>query len=312
MNALLASYVHQLDPYIFRIGNFGPRWYGLGYLLGFVVAILLLRWLSRRGCYVIPQEKVSDFIVYGAIFGVMLGGRLGYFLFYQPQELLRNPLSFFRLWDGGMASHGGILGLFFYTLYYAKRHGHAWTAVGDNLCLASTPGLFFVRIANFINGELWGRKTDVAWAMKFPEEVTKENFEPIREVLQAASQVLGQPVAPREIVELCRERAAVREAVAPFLHTRHPSQLYEAALEGLLLFLVLLAIRLRWRSLPNGLLTGLFFLLYAGARIFSEQFREPDHSLIGPLTRGQFYSSFMIAIGLAFLGFAWKSRKSPA
>src|ERR1044071_601501 len=168
---MLAYYLHNLDPFIFRIyDNVGPRWYGLAYVLAFIFAYLLLRVLSRRGYLDLPVSALADFVMWVALFGVMVGGRLGYVFFYRP-EMLREPLSIFRIWEGGMSSHGGMLGLLLFTLYYAHRHKISWTTPGDNLVVTAPIGLFFGRCANFINGELYGRMTKVPWAIQFPKEL---------------------------------------------------------------------------------------------------------------------------------------------
>ena len=151
---MLAYYLHNLDPIIFRIyDNVGPRWYGLAYVLAFVSSYFLFFWLSKRGYADLPPQRVSDFITGCALFGVIIGGRLGYVLFYKP-EMLREPLSILRVWEGGMSSHGGMLGLLLFTLYYARRHKISWLNLGDNLVVTAPMGLFFGRCANFINAEL--------------------------------------------------------------------------------------------------------------------------------------------------------------
>jgi phosphatidylglycerol:prolipoprotein diacylglycerol transferase len=168
---MLAYYLHDLNPFIFRIsGNFGPRWYGMAYVLAFACGFGLLRVLAKRGYTQLRTEQVGDFITWAALFGVMLGGRLGYVLFYRP-EMLRDPLSIFRVWEGGMSSHGGMIGLILFTYWYAWRHKISWTNLGDNLVVVAPIGLFFGRCANFINGELYGRLTTVRWAMLFPKEL---------------------------------------------------------------------------------------------------------------------------------------------
>src|SRR5437016_6065452 len=130
----------------------------------------LFLWLSRRGYADLPPQRVGDFITGCALFGVIIGGRLGYVLFYKP-EMLREPLSILRVWEGGMSSHGGMFGLLAFTFYYAHRHKISWTNLGDNLVVTAPIGLFFGRCANFINGELYGRITNVPWAMQFPKEL---------------------------------------------------------------------------------------------------------------------------------------------
>src|SRR6266516_4488287 len=168
---MLAYYLHDLDPIIFRIyDNVGPRWYGLAYVLAFISSYLLFFWLAKRGFADLPAERVGDFITGCALFGVIIGGRLGYVFFYKP-EMLREPLSILRVWEGGMSSHGGMIGLLLFTFYYAHRHTVSWLHLADNLAVTAPVGLFLGRCANFINGELYGRITTVPWAMQFPKEL---------------------------------------------------------------------------------------------------------------------------------------------
>src|ERR1700732_5074784 len=180
---MLAYYLHNLDPFIFRIsGNIGPRWYGMAYVLAFVFAYLLLRVLSRRGYLDLPPSVLGDFVTWVALFGVMIGGRLGYVFFYKP-EMLRDPVSILRVWEGGMSSHGGMIGLLLFTLYYAHRHKLSWANLGDNLGVAAPLGLFFGRCANFINGELYGRAANVSWAMQFPKGLLEHPGEADRAIV---------------------------------------------------------------------------------------------------------------------------------
>ncbi len=317
----LAEYLHRLDPVLLRLtDSIQLRWYGLAYVAGFAVGwALLVRW-ARRGIGELKEAEVADFITYAALFGVLLGGRLGYMLLYARDAFLADPLSFFRIAGGGMASHGGIAGLFFFTLYYARRHHRSWTGLGDNLVCAAPIGLFFGRLANFINGELYGRPSSVPWAMKFPEEATRWTLDsPDPALAEKAFAVRDLALAhgatpenwPDQILPLSRHQDAFAEALRPLLTARHPSQLYAAALEGLVLFALLFAVREKWPRAPHGLLTGLFFIAYAALRILDEQFREPDRHIYG-FTEGQFYSLFMILIGAAFLRFAFRSRPSSS
>src|SRR5438045_2723592 len=150
---MLAYYIHDLDPLIFRIyDSVGPRWYGLAYILAFACAYFLYTWEAKRGYADLPVSRVGDFITAVALFGVIIGGRLGYVLFYKPQ-MLREPLSILRVWEGGMASHGGMLGLLLFTFYYAHRHKISWTNLGDNLVVTAPLGLFLGCCANFISVE---------------------------------------------------------------------------------------------------------------------------------------------------------------
>ena len=299
---MLAYYLHDLNPLIFRIyHNVGPRWYGLAYVLAFISSYLLFFWLAKRGFADLPAERVGDFITGCALFGVIIGGRLGYVFFYKP-EMLREPLSILRVWEGGMSSHGGMLGLLLFTFYYSHRHKISWTNLGDNLVVTAPIGLFFGRCANFINGELYGRITNVPWAMQFPKELLDHPAEADRAIATCA-QIDPSLTTPDAIIGAVYRQPKVATALRSILTPRHPSQLYEAFFEGIVLFAVLWFVRMRTRQ-PNGVLTGLFFVLYAIFRIVIEYFREPDAALIGPFTRGQFFSFFLIAIGIGFIAFA--------
>ncbi len=306
--------VHHWSPFIIEFGNgFGLRWYGTAYVLAFVCAYLLLRWFSRNGYSELPEAKVGEFIGGVAIWGVLLGGRIGYTLFYDFQSLLHDPLRLLRVWEGGMASHGGILGIVFYTLWYARRHKVSWTGLGDNLVVAAPLGLFFGRLANFVNGELYGRVTGVSWAMRFPRELQEDPELAQRAILTCVTTVDPRLTNPEAIIAAAQQSEPVRAILAGLLPARHPSQLYQAALEGALLFVALWVLRTRFR-LHDGVVTGAFFILYALLRIVGEQFREPDVGVAFTLglTRGQFLSVFMIGIGAAFIAWGMKrGRLSP-
>jgi phosphatidylglycerol---prolipoprotein diacylglyceryl transferase len=296
---MLAYYLHDLDPIIFRIyDNIGPRWYGLAYVLAFICGYALLSLLAKRGYADIPPSRVGDFITGCALFGVIVGGRLGYVFFYKP-EMLREPLSILRVWEGGMSSHGGMIGLLLFTLYYARRHKLSWSNLGDNLGVAAPLGLFFGRCANFINGELYGRAANVPWAMQFPKELLDHPAEADR-AIAACAQIDPSLTTPEAIVGAVHRQSQVKEVLRTILTPRHPSQLYEAFFEGIILFAILWIVRTRTRQ-PNGVLMGLFFICYAVFRIVIETFREPDATLIAGFTRGEFLSFFLIAIGVAFV-----------
>ncbi len=305
-----AYYIHDLSPFIVRFSeSLGLRWYGFAYVLAFLCGYLVIVHLARRGYGPLRPAQVGDFITAAAIFGVMLGGRLGYFLFYEREKLFQDPRAFFRLWDGGMASHGGILGLVIFTWVYARRHGYSWPAVGDNLVVAAPLGLFFGRVANFINGELWGRVVPGLtlggpgpwWAVQFPHELRPgtEQFARAQVATGVMDPAAGAYLDPQ-----------VRAALGTVLPPRYPSQLIEAALEGIVLFTTLWLIRTRTRA-PVGTLTGVFMVGYALLRIVGEQFREPDVGIAFTLglTRGQFLSLFMIIGGAGFLTYAAVRRK---
>jgi phosphatidylglycerol:prolipoprotein diacylglycerol transferase len=245
--------------------------------------------------------------------------------------------------DGGMASHGGILGLVIFTWFYSRKEKVSWTGLGDGLCVVAPLGLFFGRIANFINGELYGRVAQgMAWAVKFPATLGDSKApEFLRFDEAAAAAAAAEPGlrasyaaletglsaiemgdsqngygAAREAMfsqmqEANRHSGTVSEALGGFLEPRHPSQLYEAALEGVALFAILWLVRVRFPKAPHGTLTGLFFGCYAVFRIFGEQFREPDAALVGAFTKGQFLSLFMLIFAAGFLLYAWRQR-SPS
>ncbi|MDB6066646.1 MAG: Prolipoprotein diacylglyceryl transferase [Pedosphaera sp.] len=272
-----AYWVHDLSPYLVRFsGSWGIRYYGLAYVLAFVVAALLLRLYWRAGRSALNPQIQSDLMT-AIVIGVMVGGRLGYFLLYAPRTLVREPLALLRIWDGGMASHGGFVGVCIALVWVVRRHHLQWRPTADVLVTLAPPGLFFGRVANFINGELWGRISHVPWAVIFP-----------------ASAPAGTPLAQ----------------IAP----RHPSQLYEALLEGWLLT-VYTQVRF-WgsgvtRERP-GQLAGEFLMLYAVVRIVGEIFREPDAPLLFGLSRGTFYSLFLLVGGLIVLTTSRRRRPKSA
>jgi phosphatidylglycerol:prolipoprotein diacylglycerol transferase len=266
----LAYWVHEPTPFLGpHWGNFGIRFYGLGYLLGFLAAAWLFARYWRAGRSFLPKEKIADLMV-ALVIGVMVGGRLGSFLLYSNLDQLRaDPFSFFRVWEGGMASHGGFAGVTIAIWWFARRHAISFFHLADLIASATPVGLMLGRIANFLNGELWGKITDVPWAFIFEKTG-------------------GGP------------------------YPRHPSQLYEAALEGALL-LGLMQWRF-WRSNVvrehPGQLTGEFLIAYAIVRMIGEIFREPDASLILGVSRGTFYSVFLAVAGLALILRARSKRRA--
>ena len=304
---MLATFLHSFGPFVFRIGKASPRWYGLSYVLSALVGFWLYRRLARRGYTDVAPEKVADFITWTGLFGVLLGGRIGWILFYGIKEQHDNPWWMFEVWKGGMSSHGGILALVLVTYVLSRRWKISWTSIGDTLCVVATTGLFLVRCANFINGELIGKPADASlpWAVQFPRELldTEVGREEIGPMVSAA---LQRPLG--DIVETIPRNAETNRVLAEFLTPRHPSQIYEALLEGVLMFAVLWFMRTRCR-VPRGVLTGSFFILYATVRIIGEMFREPDPAwAVGSFSAGQFLSLFMYGIGAAFILWGVKAR----
>lgn len=308
----MATWMHNLDPFALQIGGgFGLRWYGLAYLAAFASAYLIYVHLAKRGCSVLPLNKVGDFITGCAVFGVLVGGRLGFMLFYDFDGFVGDPLVFFRVWEGGMSAHGGILGVVIYTFWFAWRYNLNWPGLGDNLVVGVPLGLFFGRMANFINGELYGRPSSVPWSVFFPKAVYQLPVERQREVLLQSEQIVGRPVGLDQVVASVPESPRLAEMLGSYLEARHPSQLYEAVLEGLFLFFLLWILRTRVR-LANGVITGMFFIGYAVLRSLAELFREPDAGLVWGMTRGQFLSIFLVLIGLGFwIAARWRPSYPP-
>jgi phosphatidylglycerol:prolipoprotein diacylglycerol transferase len=256
------------DPVAFTLGPLNIRWYGLMYILGFVAAWLLARSRALKAGSGWTVEQVDDLVTY-SVFGVILGGRLGYTLFYETSYFLNNPLDIFKIWNGGMSFHGGLLGVIIAIWLFARHTGKSLFEVGDFTAPLVAPGLLAGRLGNFINGELWGRHTSAEWGMVFP----------------------GAGPLPR-----------------------HPSQLYEAALEGVALFIILWLFSAKPR--PRMAVSGMFLLLYGSFRFFVEFFREPDLHLgylaFGWVTMGQILCLPMILGGLVLVGFAMKNEKQAA
>lgn len=333
----LATYVHSLNPVILDIPGtpLALRWYGLSYVAGFILGYLVLLWMSRRKLYCVEEEKLGDFITAVCICGVLCGGRLGEFFFYWLPEQgwagIVNDLAFvwgqwtqghftlpwvFRVWEGGMASHGGIIGVLCVGLYWCHRHKWDALQVSDGLAIVSPLGICFGRIANFINGELWGRITDSSIGVKFPTELVTLPTEKQAEVLGTVEQVTQTPF--RELMQqgeyymdtllrLCREIPQVQEAVAAELPARYPSQLFEAFGEGALIFATLFTLRLVWKKAPAGIYSALFAFMYAAARISCEAFKEPDAGVWFGITEGQWLSFGIVGIGVAFLVLALRN-----
>lgn len=284
----------QISPEIFSIDLFGfhiaLRWYALGYIVGIAIGWQLLKAVLKRPLMwpadtaPMPASKLEDLLTY-IVIGVIAGGRLGYVLFYKPAYYLANPIEIPQIWTGGMSFHGGFIGVVAAVYLFSLRHKVPLGQLSDGIALAAPPAILLVRMANFINAELWGRETDLPWGVIFPTE------------------------------------AAQTCATAQGLCARHPSQLYEALLEGLLLGLVLwvLATRRGWLKTPWSI-TGVFFAGYGIARFVVEFVRQPDAQFVTQgnplglayhvngvgLTMGQTLSLPMIVVGILLI---WRSRR---
>ncbi|MBA3961671.1 MAG: prolipoprotein diacylglyceryl transferase [Chthoniobacterales bacterium] len=308
---MIAYYLDNFSPFLVKLGsNFGIRWYGFSYLLAFFCGFLLLRWLAQRRSCELPATKVGDYICVASL-GVVAGGRMGFVFFYRFQHTLGDPLSILRVWDGGMSSHGGMIGLTLATFFYARAQRISWVGLADNIAVVAPVGLFLGRCANFINGELYGRAATIPWAMQFPKEALDLPDLGAR-TLAAAVAVKPDVGNIESVIEQARTGdVALQHVLQQTLTPRHPSQIYEALLEGLFLFTCLWLLRV-WTRPPRGMLAGIFLLLYALVRIVVENFREPDAPLTGPFTRGQTLSVLLIVGGICFVLYALKTKRHEA
>ncbi len=256
----------KFNPIAFNLGLIKVHWYGLMYLISFMAAWCLANWRARQPSSGWSREQVGDFIFYAAI-GVIVGGRLGYMIFYNLSDFITHPWIFFQVWDGGMSFHGGLIGVGLASWVLSRRFKKKWMDVVDFAAPLVPIGLAAGRLGNFINGELWGRVTNVPWAMVFP------NAGPL---------------------------------------PRHPSQLYEFLLEGVVLFIILWVFSSKRR--PRFAVASLFLIGYGVFRFTAEFFRQPDPQLgyiaLGWMTMGQLLSLPMIMIGILGLFFAYRHKES--
>lgn len=242
----------DIDPILLQIGPLAVRWYGIAYIAGLFLGVAIAKRLAQ-GHGLLAAEAFDDFMVW-ALIGIVLGGRLGSVVLYDLDHYLANPMELPKIWKGGMSFHGGLIGVAVAAIWFTKRRMIDPLRFLDILSCVAPIGLFFGRLANFVNGELYGRPTEMPWGVVFP---------------------FGGPVA------------------------RHPSQLYEAALEGLLLLVLLNGLmRVEGVRRRPGLLCGAFLLGYGALRFLVEFTREPDATLMGPLTRGQAYCVPMVVVGV--------------
>ncbi|MDP7029668.1 MAG: prolipoprotein diacylglyceryl transferase [Phycisphaerales bacterium] len=304
------SYLHRLDPVAIPLSpTMGIRWYGLAYLAGFVLAWVFIRWMARTDRSPLSTSAVGDLMVY-AVVGVIAGGRLGYALFYNPAILVTFTSSppwweLLAIHRGGMASHGGIIGVAIAMVAFAVRHRLPALHLIDLAAIAATPGLFLGRLANFINGELWGKRLSEAgqmdppwWSVKYPEEVGRGGVD-----LTAASVEYGSSEdLPMMLEAALRAGDARAEAlVMPHMTAYWPSQLIQAFSDGPVLLLVLAAVW--WRPRKPGVVCGWFAITYGVLRILTEFVRQPDEgvAILAGLQRGQLLSVFMIIAGIVIV-----------
>lgn len=323
----LAVFVHNLSPVAFHLGDlFAVRWYGLSYLAGFLAGYWMVKLAISRGKSTLAPQAVGDMTTTLAI-GAVLGGRLGYCIFYKPALLIEFiPVTIFGfklpLWgalaihQGGMSAHGGIIGVIAATAWFAWRNGHTFSHLIDLAAFGTPLGLFFGRLANFVNGELLGRPCDPSFplAWKFPQEMLTWSNEQLQQLAPIVSMLKPTEIqrfglAQATLEAIHRDQSgAILAAVEPLLTTRHPSQLYEAAMEGLVLFFFLIAVA--WKPRRPLVIGSCFCLGYGVVRVICEFFRLPDAHLAKAefetlhVTRGQWLSALLALLGLSLLIFA--------
>jgi len=262
---VFAFFTEHPHPFLFEIGKgWGIRYYSLAYLTGFLILFVALRWQAKRGWSLLRGDAIADYVTWVAMAGVILGGRLGYCLLYEPRQTFTDPVYFFTVWKGGMASHGGILGVILVMIFYGRAKKIPFYNLADATAFCVPICLGLGRCANFLNGELWGRPTDVWWGVVFPDAPS-----------------IHMPGIPGLWMNV----------------PRYPSQLIEALLEGVLLQLILIAVRFSTKR--EGAVALTFMAAYAMLRIVGEQFREPDEDIgfwFGSITQGQLLSGIMLLV----------------
>lgn len=305
-----------IDPVALDLpGPFDLRWYGLMYLVGFAIAYPILRHLARERFLRMDPDEVGD-LLYSLAIGMILGGRLGYILFYDFAGFLEDPARIIRIWEGGLSFHGGLLGVLLAAAWFARRHGIRYLNLGDAMALAVPFGIFTVRMANFINGELYGRVAgpDVPWAMRFPTDPVALRLLDAEGGMRAREEAIGRAY-----------ESGLWDAVREQVPLRHPSQLYEGLTEGLLLAAILWAVyawmKRSGRPLRVGTFSGTFLLGYGLFRSLIELFRQPDAqfrgpgdalgTVLGPLTMGQTLSALMIVGGTGLLLWIYSRAADP-
>lgn len=344
-------WVHNLDPFLLEFSTIlgptwegvGIRWYGLAYVTGFICAFLFMKWFSEKKISPLTVEQASDFLT-ALILGVLLGGRFGYALFYSPELLtdFRSSVPFWgvlAVWEGGMASHGGFIGVWIACAYFAWKHKIPFPHLGDLTITGAAIGIGLGRFANFINGELMGRvcSPEFPLAVKFPQDVHRWiGYEPDKlRLLEKPAELLGISMSKFQswvanipaykskfywmsdqiISKIQNGDQAMTQAMGEILEPRHPSQIYASFTEAWIPLTILLIL---WRKpLKPGIIGSCFILIYGVGRIFNEQFRLPDAHIANlaeqPLgiSRGQFISLWMILVGMVFLIWSLKRKSEP-
>ncbi len=324
MPILAESYVHRINPFLIDFGHgFGIRWYGIAYLCGFLIAWLLLRRLARTGRTLLKPSQVGDFITAGII-GVIVGGRVGHVVFYEPHLLweFSSTIPFWGLLEinrGGMSSHGGMIGVLVATMWFAIRRNISLWHMLDVAAFIAPPGLGFGRIANFINGELVGKPISASmqqdppwWSLKFPQEVLDPAFVGRQAMMVLRPSSIDPVEFPQHVYRALIERAEpLTSQVLPLLPARYPSQFFQAATDGVILMALLVAVW--WRPRKPGVIGAWFLIGYGVLRLVTEQFREPDAGVkhLGGLTLPMALSVGMVVAGLLLGVFASRREAEP-
>jgi phosphatidylglycerol:prolipoprotein diacylglycerol transferase len=302
-----------LDPIAVAFGPLVIRWYALAYIVSLVIGWRYCLMLADRAPRLVTRPDVDDFLVWATL-GVVLGGRVGFVLFYNLPFYADHPMQMFELWHGGMSFHGGALGVSLAIILFARSRRISIFALSDIVIEAIPIGLFFGRIANFINDELWGRATTMWWGMQFPTELLTDP-QKAAAAIDGAARIDPRLTSAEAVIAAYRDNPQIQALLATILTPRHPSQLYEAACEGILLFLLLLYAEHRGARRLPGVETGIFLAGYAVARMSGELFRQPDAQLgflfhIGAfgVTMGEVLSVPVLIAGVLIIVWA---RRNP-
>lgn len=256
---MLQIVLPMFNPNVISIGGLNIRWYSLAYLVGVIFVLKFTKYYDKKFDLKLGDEKFYDDLVFYEVFGIVIGGRIGYCLIYNFREIVKSPLKIFAIWEGGMSFHGGLLGVILASYYVCKKYKMAFFRLTDVISISAPIALFLGRLANFVNLELYGRPTTAPWGMVFP---TADNL------------------------------------------VRHPSQLYEAFFEGIVLFALMLYVTKKYQLKTDGLNSSVFLIFYGVFRIFCEFFREPDRQigfLFNNITLGQLLSIFSVVFGVLII-----------
>lgn len=312
---IFAYYLHNIDPVLMPIwGPIKIRWYGFAYVIAFIIGFSTGRFFIKKKLIIGTNDQIDHFNIMLALFGILVGGRLGYLLFYDFANFISNPFVFFKVYQGGMSAHGGIIGTIIYIVIYSKYKNVSASNIGDFVVSFVPLGIFFGRLANFINGELYGRAvvniSKVSWAMQFPGEIAINQNGIGDKIFKKIHAIDPNISSYKDLLDKWPQNPQLEQVLRENLAIRHPSQLYEALLEGLIPFIIIITLRLKFKKLYHGVLSGIFFIIYSISRFWVEYYREPDAPLIWDLTQGQFYSLITLPLGIGLIMYGILSKKN--